>query len=469
VKKILLVNPGTCRAPYPVPPVGLCLAAAVLEREFDTLLYDGLADDGAGLASAVAGFAPDFVGLTVRNIDDAVMGSGIAFVEGIRDRFTRPLRALTPAPLILGGSGYSIFPGELLGALDADWGVVGEAEETLPALLRALASGGDPRAIPGVVGRGMNAQAAGPARPVDFAALPFSRIWKRIEYTPYRQRGAYPVQTKRGCARRCLYCTYPRIEGSALRLRSAGAVADEIAEARERLGDVTFEFTDSVFNDPPGHAETICREITRRGLAVRLRTMGVNPSGVTPDLLDLMREAGFAQIDATPDSASPAMLQNLGKGFSREELEQAAEIVRERAMPVMWFFLLGGPGETRGTIEETFEFIDRFVGEDDMAHLTEGLRIYPGTGLHRHAMREGVVRKEESLLDPRFYVSPALGEQGLRDALTRALESRPNCVRAVESNPSPEMTATAARLRAEQKLAEPMFRTLLRLRRAGMR
>ena len=465
MKRVLLVNPNTCRQPYPVPPLGLCLAAAVLEKRYEVRIHDALDEQGPGLERILEDFAPDAVGLGIRNIDDVVMEGGTYFVDDIRERFAKPIRRVTRAPLILGGSGFTLFPHELLRELDADYGVLGEAETVFPALLEALGSGRDPRTIPGVAGRAGEAPRGGRAW-VPAESLPFADIDRRIEYRPYRQRGAYPIQTKRGCAHDCLYCSYPELEGRAFRARPPGLVADEIEQAMDRLGDVTIELVDSTFNDPSDHAEAICREIVRRGLRPRLRTMGINPGRVTDELLDLMKRAGFAQIDLTPDSASPGMLKSLRKNFARPQLEQTAERLRRFDLPAMWFFLLGGPGENERTLDETFDFIDRFVSPDDLVHLTEGLRIYPCSGLYEQARREGVVQPGESLLRPKFYVSAALGPAGLKEGVVRRAATRPHCLRAAEATPPPELLAAAARLREEQGLTEPMFRTLLRLRRA---
>jgi radical SAM superfamily enzyme YgiQ (UPF0313 family) len=364
VKKVLLVGSNSLRSPYPVSPVGLCMVAAALAPDWQVRIFDPNAE-GDDLAAVVGEFAPDYVGLGIRNIDDVVMEDGVSFVNDVRERFAKPLRGLTRAPLILGGAGFSIFPQEWLEECGADYGVVGEGEAALPALLAALEAGRDPLAIPGVVAPGSPPPQRS-ARPVLLDLLPFADVDRRIDYAPYRERGAYPIQTKRGCARRCAYCSYPQIEGRTFRCRPAEHVVDEIQQVRERLGDVAFEFVDSVFNDPPGHAESICWEIAQRGLKVRLRTMGVNPALVTRELIDMMAAAGFAQIDSTPDSASPAMLANLRKNFTLQQLQRTATIVREAKMPTMWFFLLGGPGETERTIVETFDFMATAAGSDTL-------------------------------------------------------------------------------------------------------
>jgi radical SAM superfamily enzyme YgiQ (UPF0313 family) len=469
MKRVLLVNANTETRPYPVPPLGLCLAAASIAERFDVRVHDGTFDRGRGVAAVVRDFAPDYVGVGVRNVDDVIQDGGTHYVAGIHTDFVRPIRDATTAPLVLGGAGFSIFPGPLMDALGADFGVGGEAEEAFPALLAALETGGRPEGVPGVVVRGGNTPSAAARRTAASGPALFSRVDAWIDFTPYRQRGSYPIQTKRGCAHECVYCTYPTIEGRGYRLRPPREVVREIAEAADRLGPVTFEVVDSTFNYPADHVRAICDEIVARGLSVRLRTMGVNPGGLDADLLARMKRAGFAQIDCTPDSASPAMLASLGKNFTREALERAAMLLAEFDMPTMWCFVFGGPGETEATVRETLDFIDRRVSDRDMVHMTQGLRIYPGTPLHAIALRAGIVDAADDLLASRFYVSPAIGRERLAELLCEASNARPNCLRAQDATPDPAMMREAMALRAATGLTEPMFRTLLRLRRDRMR
>jgi hypothetical protein len=104
-----------------------------------------------------------------------------------------------------------------------------------------------------------------------------------------------------------------------------------------------------------------------------------------------------------------------------------------------------------------------------MVHMTEGLRIYPGTPLHARAVEEGLAGEGESLLAPRFYVSRALGRERLQEILIGIEDKLPNCVRSCESTPGRAMMEAAVKERLELGLEEPMFRTLLRLRRRGYR
>ncbi len=127
---------------------------------------------------------------------------------------------------------------------------------------------------------------------------------------PYeRGGGAWAIHTKRGCPLRCLYCNYPGMEGHELRRRSAIDIVDEIQEVKASVGPRTFEFTDSTFNIPPGHAVEICEEILRRKLKVKLSAVGMNPLGMTEELSGLMKRAGFISLVITPDAANETMLR----------------------------------------------------------------------------------------------------------------------------------------------------------------
>lgn len=468
MKKILLVSTNQVKTPYPVPPLGLACLYQQLKSNYNVKVVDGLEQTSAQLVKTLEQFRPDYVGISIRNIDDMVKGDAHSFVPSIFNDFISPLRANHKGVLILGGSGFTIFSRELMQQSGADFGIVGEGEEKLVRLLGCLDTGEDPSQLPGVIIASSKLLKNGEQRYLPLTQSFDAELDKLLDYSPYTGRGAYPIQTKRGCVHRCIYCSYPVLEGRRYRRRNVDHVVDEIEAVATRLGsELTFEFVDSTFNDPPGHAEAICTTIIKRGLKVGLRTMGINPANVSDELLELMKQAGFAQIDSTPDSGSPTVLKKMGKNFSIEQLQQAALLIKKHRMPTMWFFIFGGPGEDKETIAETFDFIDHYIDEDDMVHVTEGLRIYPHTPLYRLAVREGLINEDDSLLAPVFFISPLLGEEHLEEIISNEISSRPNCIRIGDTKPPPELLAAAQRERAEKPLDEPMFRTLLRLKREG--
>jgi anaerobic magnesium-protoporphyrin IX monomethyl ester cyclase len=468
--RVLLVACNQERRPYPVPPLGLCLVAEALCPEHEVRIFDGMFDAPEALRRLIGDFDPDYIGLGIRNVEDPVMERPREYLPAVRDRFVQVIRESTRSPLILGGAGYSLFPQEILALLEADYGVIGEGEAAFRQLIEALEAGQPVDGIAGVVQAG-----AAPRAPVtrgrcgDSADIGPSHLDRWLDFAAYSPRGTYSIQTKRGCAHRCIYCSYPSIEGSAYRLRNPESIVDELEAVRDRLGaETTFEFVDSILNDPKGHAEAICEELIRRRSKVRLRAMGLNPRGVTPELLSLMKRAGFVQMDCTPDSAAPAVLERLGKGFTVEALERAAEHIRAAAIPTIWFFLFGGPGETEETFDQTMAFIDDHIDAKDMVYMWAGLRVYPNTRLAQEALALGLISPEDSLLQPVFYISPELGRRRCVELIEAASHRRANCVPAWEAAPDQAMLRQALELRARLHTTEPMFRTLIRLRRQMM-
>lgn len=439
------------------------MIATAMKDDYEVEVYDGVFDEGKAFPERIKSFKPDFIGLSIRNIDDVVVDRPVFFINRIISDYIKPARELTQVPVILGGSGFSMFPSELMQLTGADYGIAGEGEMVLPGFLKLLLEGKDVSEVDNVYTQSSPKKALFSSRS---NRIPFSEIDSHIDFSPYRQRGVYSIQTKRGCSHSCIYCSYPVIEGKTFRLREVHDIVDEMEQASERLGDIMFEFVDSTFNDPPGHAQEICSEIIQRNLKIRMRTMGINPRNTGSSLFTLMKKAGFTQIDATPDSASPKMLKNLGKGFNRDDIIRMAEEISAARVPAMWFFLFGGPGETQETFNETMNFIDSYIDPLDLVYMNYGLRIYPDTPLYEIALREGKISKDQNLLfPPVFYFSDDLPKPSLHDMITMAASERINCIPSNATQPPEDMLKEAIALRKSEKLEEPMFRTLLRIRK----
>jgi radical SAM superfamily enzyme YgiQ (UPF0313 family) len=227
-----------------------------------------------------------------------------------------------------------------------------------------------------------------------------------LDLRAYQRRGgSVPIQTKRGCVFKCIYCTYLNVEGWGYRLRSPERVVDEMEELQREAGVRHFEFVDSTFNAPPRHAAEICETIVRRGLRAQLDTTNFTPATAPDYLLTAMRAAGFRWLGITAESACDSVLASLEKGFDAARVREVAGDVERAGMGVLWIFLVGGPGESAETLEETLRFAAWRLTRGDAVYLTVGLRVYPGTTLHRIAVREGVVPADDPLLLPRFYFS----------------------------------------------------------------
>ena len=458
---VLLVSTNRERAPFPVVPNGVaCVASALAEAGHEVRVLDLMfeRDPERAAAGAARALNPDVIGVSVRNIDNS---DAIALRHYTPEAagVMRALRRAAPgAAVIAGGAAFGVAPEALFDELGVDYAVAGDGERATVALIDALAAGRAPGAIPGLVGR-----AAGrtvfhpPGENADLDALPRARLHRWFDLGRYERAGATtPVQTKRGCVYKCVYCTYRNVEGWGYRLRDPDGVADELAELVTDGRVAHFDFVDSTFNSPPRHAAAVCEAIARRKLKVHLETMNFTPAAASDELLGAMRAAGFTALGITAESASDSVLERLEKGFDAATCRRVAERVERAGIRTLWIFLVGGPGETAATLDETLAFAAWRLRRGDAVYVTVGLRIYPGTTLHRIALDEGVVEYGDPLLLPRFYFSPALSMARAVARLRDLARAQPRFMFSADSR-SP-LLPVLTRLAAVLRLPRPHWR-----------
>lgn len=456
--RILLVNPNRCEQPCPVYPLGLAyLVGGLRAAGFRTVIWDTLAATDT-LEQRIGSFEPDFVALSMRNVDNVQCHNPNSYVGEVLE-CCRRIRAATAARLIIGGSGFSIFPPELLELTGADFGIQGEGEVSLVLLLRALESGGALEGIPGLVHR--DAWGGVAISPRCSTAGLFET---EPEHDPelilaYTSRGSLPgVQTQRGCPLRCCYCTYPLIEGRRSRYRPAQGIVREMANLVKLGATYTF-IVDSVFNTDPDHVARVCEALADANLGMEWQCF-LRPRRLTRELLSLMRKAGLRHIEFGSDSLSDPVLRRYGKGFSFEEIEQASSYAHELGIKYSHFLIFGGPGETSDTVEETLVRAQRLPGAFYFATL--GMRVYPDTPLWTELApgREGE-DAADYLATPRFHLEPAFTVGGLYERLRRHREQNHNWV---VGDPPPEFQATMGKLRA-RGVRGPMWEYIETLQR----
>jgi radical SAM superfamily enzyme YgiQ (UPF0313 family) len=213
-----------------------------------------------------------------------------------------------------------------------------------------------------------------------------------------------PVQTRRGCAMKCSYCSTPTIEGPTVRSRSPEKAVEWIAR-RAASGFRSFYFVDNNFNIPLSYAKRLCKLLVRRGLDIRWRCI-LNPAFVDRELCSAMAAAGCVDASLGFESGCQRILTRMCKNFSPTDITRASALMREHGIRRMGFLLLGGPGETVETMERSLAFVDAL--ELEGVRVTAGIRIYPQTAVAREAARQGLIDPSDDLLRPRFYLVPGL-------------------------------------------------------------
>ncbi|MEW6745847.1 MAG: radical SAM protein [Planctomycetota bacterium] len=403
--RVLLVSANTERLNAPTLPLGLSLVAAATERAGHEVTYLDLLGEGSpceAVRRACETSRPEVIGISVRNIDDQCMQAPQFLLEPVQE-IVGACRATTAAPIVLGGAGYSIFPGATLAYLGADFGISGDGEVVFPALLECLAQHVAPWQLPGLHAPG-RLPAAPRAIERDLDALPLSgdELWAAAD--PGDKELWIPVQTRRGCPLECSYCSTALVQGRSIRSRDPRRVVEFMARAAG-AGFRRFHFVDNTFNLPRSYALALCREIRAIGHELSWRCI-LYPHRIDDELVKALEEAGCVEASLGFESGSEPILHLMNKRFDTEEVRAISDRLAQAGIRRWGFLLLGGPGETVETIEESLAFAASL--RLDMLKVTAGIRIYPGTPLAATALREGLIEPGDDLLAPRFYVVPGL-------------------------------------------------------------
>lgn len=416
--RILLISANTLTNPYPVFPLGLAFIEAALQaagykvRIWDQLIHrDEQLEAGLNWAEAV--------GLSLRNVDNVSSTDPVAYVDAYQSLIGR-IRSSSQAPLIAGGSAFSIFPSELFEELKLDWGIQGEAEQAIVLWMQAL-NGELPFAdVPGLVYR----DTTGSVRVNSTVSLTAGQIPSPRPQPEWigaylGMGGMMNLQTQRGCALRCTYCTYPWIEGRCYRHRRVDDLVGELHHLK-KCGTQYVFLTDSVFNTSSAHVEAFCNALIREKTGIAWGCFA-RPRHIDGDLLDLMIEAGLQHIEFGSDSFCDETLVSYGKSFRFNDILEASETAARRRVHTCHYVIFGGPGETESTIRETVA--NSRLLPDAPIFAFSGMRIYPHTPLYQTS---GARQTPRELIRPYHYTPEGLSAQRMEAVIRESTRDNPN-------------------------------------------
>lgn len=456
--KLLLVSANRERTPYPVFPLGLAFLAGPLRQAGHTLTVLDLCfetDPLLALDAALLREKPDAVIISLRNLDNVTWPDTRSYLPDLVELVSF---CKGRAVVIVGGSGFSLMPREILAACGADIGLVGEGEDILPQLLRSIELGERLEQLPGVLLAG--ADSFIPPATVQKIGTPDRTLFDTARYL--KEGGMANLQTKRGCPFSCSYCTYPLLEGRRIRTRPVVDLVSEIRDLVEQHGVDYLYFVDDIFNFPVDFCQELCNAIISEGIVINWSAF-INPDFITPQLLELMRRAGCDAVEFGTDSGSAPMLAALDKSFKVEQVISASRLCQQAGVDFAHYIIFGAPGETEDTILESFRLMDQL--QPTAVITMTGVRIYPGTALYETALLEGVITRETDLLQPIFYISPAV-KDNLTDIVTEQAMQRKNWI-----VPGLEINISDALLEAIRmfKVRGPLWKLLKQMGRSRIK
>ena len=421
--RVLFISANTEKIQMETLPLGMaCVAAATKKAGHDVSMVDLIAekDTRSILKKAIEGSCPDIIGISVRNIDDQTMDNPRFLLDPVKE-IVAVCRNLSGAKIILGGAGYSIFPEAALSFLGGDMGIQGEGEKVFPELIERMEKAATLSGLPGVFLHGQKQRCQRSfVRNLDRLPLPDANLLPTLSQ---KEELWMPVQTRRGCPLRCSYCSTELIEGRTIRKHSPETIVQWIAQWRKE-GIHQFYFVDNTFNLPASYAKEICRQLIDVDLKIRWWSI-LYPKNVDEELAGLMARAGCEQVSIGFESGSEQVLKNMNKKFNPREVRRISERLFEQGIKQMGFLLLGGPGETKESVEESLFFADSL--KLDTLKISVGIRIYPRTPLARRAIRDGIISSHDDLLVPRFYLARGL-ESWLFEIVRDWAKTRPHWI-----------------------------------------
>ena len=334
---------------------------------------------GAGfeaLAEEVAREQPDLVGIS---------SLFSAYHQEVL-RCTEAIKARIDVPVVVGGAHASAAPETLLAHPAIDFVIRGEGERPLVELLRALGNGGELADVPNLVYRCGKNHVLNPLAenyplaelpPPDFSDLPVARY-------RFGRRPLASLIASRGCPHRCRFCSMHGAFGNGYHRRPVESILAEI-RLRHAQGYRALDFEDDNLTLARSEMEALCRgiigEYPEGELALQAMN-GVSYLSLDPELLGLMKRAGFSHLNLSLVSLDETICRAMGRPHSVDTYLRIVHEAFRLGFRLVTYQILGLPGESLGSMIETLAFSARLpvlLGASPF-YLPPGAPLAEGTG-----------------------------------------------------------------------------------------
>lgn len=411
IMRIALVLPEW-RIENPYPPLGLAYIAAVLEKDgyvvkiFDLTLDRGRSSEDK--SDDIIGFSPDVIGLSVatHNYHNAI-------------KVASYLKIMTGAYIVFGGPHPTIVPEEILKNDFVDFVIVGEGEETFLKICQNLYTHKFDD-IDGICyklntdhtsesGSG-NIGDADSEKDRKIIVRKKRAFIKNLDNIPFPARHLLPLEqysleddfgskmatimTSRGCPYGCIYC-YKGIFGSTYRQRSSENIVEEIKQCRDKFGYKSFYFIDDLFTLNAENVEKMTDLLKKENINIRWQCLA-RVNNAKYSVFKKMKESGCYKIHFGIESGDQNVINGIKKGITLDQVRTAIKMCREIGIKTKGYFMIGMPGDTVDTMNQTLKFASELELDDAMFSVTTP---FPGTELWNKIDKS----KIESLSDAFYY------------------------------------------------------------------
>ncbi|TFG07257.1 MAG: radical SAM protein [Promethearchaeota archaeon] len=387
--KILLVNPNMMQSP-PVIPIGLEYLATSLEKyEHDVVLLDLCFNPSPieELRYTLMKDKFDIVGLSIRNIDSCIYFNNDFYLSEFKE-LIEEIKNYN-IPIILGGSGFSAMPNEILEYFQADYGIIGPAENAFHKFLVLWKKNELKRNI-------INGWNYG----IDTAALPIRG--KEIDYQKYMDKdGIIGFTTHSGCQNQCPYCIEANTK---VTLKKIANIIKEI-EGLVNQGYTHFHLCDSEFNSDLKYSIEFCKQLAQKSLPMKW-TLYMKPFPYNEQLFQLLKDSNAYLITLSVDSDKRIQKQN---NYSQNDLAKIIDYSKKQGIDIAIDLLTGYPHEPIESTRNMLEFFRKT--RPKTVGISFYFRIYSNTSLATLIKADKALQKrlsrpytdKEDFLEPIFY------------------------------------------------------------------
>jgi radical SAM superfamily enzyme YgiQ (UPF0313 family) len=434
--KICLINPSrlmklVSTSMRPSPPLGLAYIAGALTAEgHQVQVIDSLAEAPDQFIAykgrkdiVLNGLTPSQI---AQRIDPDTQVIGFSLMFSINWLHQRELidevgRRFPQATIIAGGEHITAVPEFCIEQTQhLSICVLGEGEETVKQVVRAIEQNADLHQIPGIVFRGPNRQPVRTPskkriREVEAIDRP---NWDVFPLHKYGEHGisygvnllgsfALPVMATRGCPYECTFCSSPQMWGTKYSMRSPQDVADEIEGYIRKYGIRNFDFFDLTAVINKRWIIEFAKELIHRELNIVWQIpAGTRSEAIDKEVAHYLYQSGCRNITYAPESGSPEVLKKIKKKVSLDRMLTSIAYSSEEKMNIKINFMIGFPGETHKNILESLWFLVRasWHGVNDMSPAI--FTPYPGSELFRNLVEEGKI----NLYDDEYFMKIVLAD-----------------------------------------------------------
>jgi anaerobic magnesium-protoporphyrin IX monomethyl ester cyclase len=383
------------------------VAAYAVSRGHDVEVVDMYTWSWEKVTDFITKLHPDIVAIACSHTNDRGSAYNVArFVKGLSSAIK----------VVFGGHHSSAMAEQIVRHLPVDAVVVGEGEETFEELIRTWENNGNIHDGKGLVFmEGDELVETGKRPPIkNLDILPFpirGEIPKNrsiatifpspLPHLKYKgksigSRTCASMSTSRGCPYKCQFCSVTTFWGATWRMRSSQNVVDEIEILVEKHGVQHIHFFDDIFTMTPERVIEICHEIDRRGIEVTWNNM-TRVDSVSEELAYWMRKSGCMWTSFGIETGDDIVMKNINKQITNERIMRAFDIFGRQGIATVALMMVGNPGETQASIEETKKLMRRIRPS---LIVTAKTMVMPGTDLYEQA-------KTARLIDDDFWLTDA--------------------------------------------------------------